>query len=171
MTRGAARSRMVSPPTRLKIIRNGTADGMRSHAFWGVVFTLKSRGFTLDRIVALLKKYPDGIAQKYIGRLRHEIGRVYNKIEKGPQGTPPTEGQPPTDNFILLRAAEVPVKPVEWLWSNQLALGKLTMLTERARQVDPLDRLDRAAHPRLGMAPTCRSKAIRRDHAPVGSPS
>jgi hypothetical protein len=71
------------PADTLKIIRDGVAEGLRSDAFWNVVRTLKLHGFTLDGIVALLEKYPDGIARKYIGRLRHEVERVYNKLDQG----------------------------------------------------------------------------------------
>jgi hypothetical protein len=71
------------PAETWKIIRDGVADGLRSDAFWNVVLTLKRRGFTVDGITALLEKYPAGIARKYIGRLRQEVERIYNKLHEG----------------------------------------------------------------------------------------
>jgi hypothetical protein len=73
------------PADTLKVIRDGVDDGLRSHAFWNVIRTLKDCGFSVDGVIALLEKYPGGIARKYIGRLRQEVERVYNKLHRRPQ--------------------------------------------------------------------------------------
>src|SRR5262249_20362993 len=49
---------------------------------------LKRRDLTADRIIALLEKYPNGIAKSYYGRLRDEIECAYRKIEQRQQQAP-----------------------------------------------------------------------------------
>src|SRR5262245_32112390 len=70
------------PTDTMDVIINGVADE-HARVLWNVVMVLKRRAFAVDDIVALLKKYPDGIAKKYRGRLRDEIERIYRKIEDG----------------------------------------------------------------------------------------
>jgi hypothetical protein len=70
------------PPDTMRIIRHGVAtDRDRSHVFWNVVVALKRLGWTADGITELLERHPEGIAQKYEGRLRQEIERIYGKIK------------------------------------------------------------------------------------------
>jgi len=73
------------PADTMDVIRNGVEDGQRSGAFWNVMIVLKRHGLTIDRIVELFETYPDGIAKKYRGRLRDEIGRAYHKINLRPE--------------------------------------------------------------------------------------
>jgi hypothetical protein len=73
------------PVGTLQIIRHGvTGSSDRSLAFFNVMRVLKPLGFTVDGVVNLLERYPNGIAQKYIKRLRPEIERIYNKLNQGP---------------------------------------------------------------------------------------
>ena len=60
----------------------------RSTVFHSVVAQLERRHWTIDAIVALLEKYPNGIAQKYIKRLRKEIERSYGKVAGAGTATP-----------------------------------------------------------------------------------
>ena len=53
--------------------------------FWNVVMVLKQIGFTVDGIIALFERFPNGLAAKYCGRLRHEVKRVYDKIKGDPE--------------------------------------------------------------------------------------
>jgi AAA domain/RepB DNA-primase from phage plasmid/IclR helix-turn-helix domain len=69
------------PDDTLREIRGPVPKQNRGNAFWNVVRTLKEDGWTLDGIVTLLEKYPDGCAGKYRGRLRREVGRVFDKIK------------------------------------------------------------------------------------------
>jgi hypothetical protein len=80
------------PDDLLQVIRRGGGkNDDRSALFHGVIGQLKRRHWTIDAIVALLEKYPDGIAKKYAKRLRKEVERSYNKV--GNSGvTPPTAG-------------------------------------------------------------------------------
>jgi hypothetical protein len=56
--------------------------------FHSVVAQLERRHWTIDAIAALLEKYPNGIAQKYIKRLRKEIKRSYGKVAGAGTATP-----------------------------------------------------------------------------------
>jgi DNA-binding Lrp family transcriptional regulator len=60
--------------------------GGRGQVLWNVVKTLKEDGWTVAAIVALLDKYPNGLAAKFRGRLQREVERVYDKI-KGNAGS------------------------------------------------------------------------------------
>src|SRR5262249_20878294 len=70
------------PADTLKVIREGANDGVRSDAFFNVVLVLKRLNFSVDQIRSLLEQHPDGIARKYVGRLRQEIERVYGKLDQ-----------------------------------------------------------------------------------------
>jgi hypothetical protein len=78
------------PDDLLRVIRlgGGTNDD-RSALFHGVIGQLKRRHWTVDATVALLEKYPDGIAKKYAKRLRKEVERSYNKVAGGNGGAAP----------------------------------------------------------------------------------
>jgi hypothetical protein len=76
------------PADTLAAIRD-TSEGKRGTRFWNIMMVLKDRGFTIDGIVALFERYPDGVAAKYRGRLRHVVERVWGKLDKGePEPTP-----------------------------------------------------------------------------------
>lgn len=70
------------PDDLLETIRQGGAGKAtdRSALFHSVVAQLKRRNWTVDAIIALLEKYPEGIAKKYVKRLRKEVERSYRKI-------------------------------------------------------------------------------------------
>ncbi|WP_292532849.1 AAA family ATPase [Methylocystis sp.] len=63
----------------MKTIREGVEVGKRSEAFQSVVNRLYRLGFAPDDVLTLFEKYPDGIAQKYDGRLGKEVDRSWNK--------------------------------------------------------------------------------------------
>jgi hypothetical protein len=62
------------------IRRGGDANTDRSELFHKIIRQLKHRHWTIEAIVELLNKYPNGIAKKYIRRLHGEIKRSYDKI-------------------------------------------------------------------------------------------
>jgi hypothetical protein len=62
-----------------EILENGVPEGQRSEKFAEVVWHLASIGWTLEQILSEMERYPNGIAQKYAGRLRKEIERSYSK--------------------------------------------------------------------------------------------
>jgi hypothetical protein len=69
------------PDDLLEIIRHGGDQNTdRSVLFHSVVGQLKRRRWTVEAITALLDKYPNGIAKKYINRLRKEVERSYAKV-------------------------------------------------------------------------------------------
>jgi hypothetical protein len=72
------------PDDLLEIIRHGgDPNADRSALFHSLVKRLRQRHWTIEDITALLEKYPNGIAEKYITRLRKEVERSYNKIAAG----------------------------------------------------------------------------------------
>ena len=72
------------PDDLLDVIRHGAGPGAdRSKVFHDVVAQLRRRNWTVDAIVELLEKYPDGIAKKYAKRLRKEVERSYGKVAAG----------------------------------------------------------------------------------------
>jgi hypothetical protein len=77
-------------PALRALIRDGVAVGQRSSAFYRVVGDLKELGRSIGQIEELLAKYPRGIAEKYIGRLRQEIERCYGKTREAADPPPPT---------------------------------------------------------------------------------
>jgi hypothetical protein len=68
------------PGELLELIRHGAGADDRSAVFHSVIAQLKKRRWGVDAIVALLERYPDGIAQKYLGRLHEEVQRSYDKF-------------------------------------------------------------------------------------------
>jgi hypothetical protein len=81
------------PDDLLEIIRHGSAPGVdRSELFHKVIANLERRNWTIDAIVELLERYPNGIAEKYHGRVRQEVERSYGKIAAG---TVPAAGAAP----------------------------------------------------------------------------
>jgi putative DNA primase/helicase len=104
------------PEDLMKAIREGgvsngfgaNGDKSGSGLFHHVVAELKKRKWTVEAIVSLMEKHPNGVAAKYNGRLLKEVERSYEKVEKGsgaglfilptPPGggsTPPPPGAPP----------------------------------------------------------------------------
>src|SRR6516225_8414786 len=89
------------PEELLKDIREGGVgkgnDKSRSALFQSVVDQLKRRHWSVEDIVALFEKYPNGVGAKYSKRrLRKEVTRSYGKAVGGaaiaPGGTPGTAG-------------------------------------------------------------------------------
>jgi hypothetical protein len=89
------------PEELLKSIREGGVgkanDKSRSALFQSVIDQLKRRHWSIENIVALLEKYPNGVAKKYVKRLRKEVERSYGKAVGGAPaialgGTPGTAG-------------------------------------------------------------------------------
>src|SRR5215468_9281201 len=75
------------PAELLKDIREGGVgkgnDRSRSALFQSVVDQLKRRHWSIENIVALFEKYPNGVAKKYVKRLRKEVERSYSKAVSG----------------------------------------------------------------------------------------
>ena len=81
------------PEELLKDIREGgvgkTNDKSRSALFQSVVDQLKRRHWSIESIIALFEKYPNGVAKKYIKRrLRKEVERSYDKAVGGTPAAP-----------------------------------------------------------------------------------
>ena len=62
------------------VIQNGAPDGVDVSAlFHSVVGHLHNKGMTFDEIVEELGKWPNGIGQRYAGRLQQEVKRSFEK--------------------------------------------------------------------------------------------
>ena len=80
------------PPELLNLIRHGVGVGDRSEQFHHVVGWLKDLGWSVDGIERILDQHPNGIAEKYKGRLRPEIERCYGKTADRTSGGPKPNG-------------------------------------------------------------------------------
>lgn len=74
------------PTDTMQVIRGPVPEQGRGRMLWNVIIVLKEDGWTIDGIITLLEKYPDGVAKKFHGRLRREVERAYRKIkvQQGP---------------------------------------------------------------------------------------
>jgi hypothetical protein len=61
------------------LIENGAPVGQRSEEFQKVVWHLAAAGWSVDRITDELELHPNGIAQKYAGRVYDEVKRSHDK--------------------------------------------------------------------------------------------
>jgi hypothetical protein len=80
------------PDDLLEAIRQGVGPGARSETFHKIIAELERRRWTTDAIVELLERYPNGIAEKYRGRVRQEVERSYGKVATA---TPPAASTGP----------------------------------------------------------------------------
>jgi RepB DNA-primase from phage plasmid len=75
------------PENLMKDIRDGGNgqgdDATRSALFHAVIGKLARRKWDVDAIIALMQKYPQGAAAKYVGRLGEEVRRSYAKVAPG----------------------------------------------------------------------------------------
>jgi hypothetical protein len=75
------------PDELLKDIRDGGVgkknDKSRSALFQSVVDQLKRRHWSIEAIIELFERYPNGVAAKYQKRLRQEVERSYRKATGG----------------------------------------------------------------------------------------
>lgn len=107
------------PDEFLELIRHGAGTDERSAVFHSVIAQLKKRRWSVEAIVALLDKYPDGIAQKYLGRVREEVQRSYGKFTTstafaagsaatGSSGAAGSTAAPPVLRTIHIVASQLP---------------------------------------------------------------
>jgi hypothetical protein len=62
-----------------EVIKNGAPEGQRSELFQACVWHLAAKGKSPEEIIAELALHPNGIGEKYIGRLTEEVTRSYSK--------------------------------------------------------------------------------------------
>jgi hypothetical protein len=99
--------------------KNGEPSGDRSDDFFWVVRHLRRGGYSLADVLATLEAYPDGVQEKYDGRLEKELRRVWEekldgdpigggefKLEDGPPDPPPPGLRKDTRPVIALIAGE-----------------------------------------------------------------
>jgi hypothetical protein len=83
---GASNDEATLPDELLEIIRYGAGTDDRSAIFHSIIAQLKKRRWSIEAIVRLLENYPNGIAQKYLGRIGEEVERSYDKFAPTPAG-------------------------------------------------------------------------------------
>jgi hypothetical protein len=114
------------------LIRNGAPEGRRSEAFARVVWSLAGQGYTQEAIEEELRQFPNGIAAKFIKRLRPEIARCYEKWrQQHRQGHEADDVAWHDPDFSILddRRGELPNFPLEvfapsWQqWAKDAAHG------------------------------------------------
>jgi putative DNA primase/helicase len=92
-------------PQLRELVINGPADESadRSSYFMSAVAQLKHAGWPLESIVALLEKYPNGIASKYAasGRIATEAERCYSKVNAEKASLPFIDIIPGTQNETI----------------------------------------------------------------------
>jgi hypothetical protein len=113
----------------MRVIREGTDQGSRSNVFWNVLVVLKADGWTIDAIVELLERYPNGIAAKYRGRLRREVERVYSKIKDRAQAKATAQ---PTINITMETLKTMTFPPIKYVVPEILVEG-LTLLAGKPK--------------------------------------
>jgi hypothetical protein len=76
-------------------IQNGAPNGVDASAlFHSVIGHLCSQGMSLDEIVEELGRWPNGIGQRYAGRLRQEVERSFGKWRVKQRITPGAPNEP-----------------------------------------------------------------------------
>src|SRR5262249_52294556 len=114
------------PSDTMRVIRDGPTKGNardRSLAFFNVMIVLKELGFSVEGILELLERHPQGVAAKYEGRLRRRIEKAYNKIEIEPDDGATIAPAAPAPVFVPTPAALTPLAGVHatfkrWLGSD-----------------------------------------------------
>jgi hypothetical protein len=112
------------------LIKNGAPETQRSEAFARCVWSLAGRGLSADKIEARLRRYPNGIAAKYIKRLRPEINRCYAKWRKAQEREAARQSSALQQQrkAVLVEASKLKPESVSWAWRNRLAFGKLNVV-------------------------------------------
>jgi hypothetical protein len=82
------------PPELRALVRGGAREGHRSDQFHHAVGWLKDLGHSLPQVFELLQRHPQGIAEKFAGRLQQEVERCWVKLK-------PAESQPANRGSLL----------------------------------------------------------------------
>src|SRR5262249_47294904 len=129
------------PDELLKDIREGGVgkknDKSRSALFQSVVDQLKRRHWSIEAIIELFERYPNGVAAKYKKRLRNEVERSYGKASAGPTASAaaPSSGSAPTPGAAPTAQPSAAPSPAHTLPTIRLVNGQLPRAvaeTERA---------------------------------------
>ena len=89
------RGRKAGTGTYDDVIQNGAPDGTDASAlFHSVIGHLCNEGMSLDEIVEELSRWPNGIGQRYAGRLRQEAERSFEKWQAKRRITPGAPSEP-----------------------------------------------------------------------------
>jgi putative DNA primase/helicase len=87
------------------LIENGAPQGERSEEFQRVVWHLAGQGWSAERIAEELAKHPQGISEKYAGRLLTEVMRSFDKW----RSVAPAQSEV-VQGLLVLRVVLVPLR-------------------------------------------------------------
>ena len=112
-----------------------------------------------NRLIEAARANP-GRSAKFI----NDVGRAFDNGLKEPARPRGRASKPPPERTITLSMAEVEMRPIEWLWPDRVAIGKLTMLAGHPANGKSLVTLDMAARISTG-----NSWPLNGSHAPLGN--
>ena len=143
------------PDDLLDVIRHGARPGAdRSKVFHDVVAQLRAAKWTADAIVALLERYPDGIAKKYAKRLRKEVERSYGKVAAGT--APPAASTGPA-SAAASSAPGASAAPHHVIPTIRIVAGKLPEIAAEIASI--IQGRTRLAHSGTLVEPVCETAA------------
>lgn len=108
------------PPELRRLIEHGVPEGQRSDQFHHAVRWLKSLGWDLVSIIAVLDRFPGGISRKFTGRIASEAGRSFHKPDQDRASETSDEATPTiiATPYQWRDAASLPRR--EWLYGHRL---------------------------------------------------
>jgi hypothetical protein len=112
------------------LIANGVAEPHRSSQFFSAVAQLKQLGWSIDGIVWLLEQRPNGIANKYTGRVPTEVKRAFNKIT--------IDGACLGDFYAYMPLHQYYYAPARGLWPSASVdgrIGRMALLDHEGKLV------------------------------------
>ena len=112
-----------------------------------------------NRLIEAARANPGG-SDKFI----NDVGRAFDNGLKEPARPRRRASKPPPERTIILSMAEVEMRPIEWLWPDRVAIGKLTMLAGHPANGKSLVTLDMAARISTGS-----SWPLNGSRAPLGN--
>ena len=112
-----------------------------------------------NRLIEAARANP-GRSAKFI----NDVKRAFDNGLKEPARPRGRASKPPPELTITLSMAEVEMKPIEWLWPDRVAIGKLTMLAGHPANGKSLVTLDMAARISTGS-----SWPLNGSRAPLGN--
>ncbi len=122
------------PPDLMQLVRDGVPKGDRSDQFFHAVKWLKELKWSLGDIIALLRKHPNGIANKYAAgnRVAAEARRAYGKPDSHKPDDTPTQ-QAKGAPKLLLSSEEFTRNfvPPDYLWDGILLRGFVYSFTAK----------------------------------------
>ena len=114
-----------------KLVALGVPAGHRSETFDSVVQHMHVRGLTRDEIVAVLEAYPEGIAEKFRGRLEAAVDAIYKNHDLAQRPLDKDAPPPRKRELVPIAAFLEGFTPPDYVVDGILQRGYLYSLTAR----------------------------------------